>query len=114
MPEFRAQLRCALPDFDRTKWHLPQANEHMGGPEDHQGHKPGESTEEGCPGSWYRCNYIYSLVRYQRHRDANGSFTENLSLTRCKDPRVLEAIHHLEQERIRCSNYLDEKRLGNR
>lgn len=69
-------------------YHGPSRNDH-----------PPETHEDGCPGSWYRSRFARSLVRYERSVSGDGVLSENLNLTRCEDPIVLEAVHFLEIER---------------
>lgn len=69
---------------------------------------PPESTEDGCPGSWYRCAFADSVSRYERTimRDAIAS---NPLLDRCDDSLVLEAAAYLETERLRHRNFWNER-----
>lgn len=53
-------------------------------------------VEEGCPGGWYRCEFVRSLSRYRRSGSDNK--IENIFLSRCQDRFVIEAIHYLEDE----------------
>jgi len=75
----------------------------MGGqPERSGAPMPPESFEGGCPGSWYRCRFVMSLLPYQRPC-ANGVFSPNLRLDRCRDPLVIEAVRYWEQQQLRVS-----------
>jgi hypothetical protein len=71
--------------------------------------QPQETSEDGCPGAWYRCGFVQSLVRYERTSSGEGVLNENLMLSRCHDPLVLEAIQTLEIERARCLSHNREK-----
>jgi hypothetical protein len=73
-------------------------------PDDNPVH-PREDNEDGCPGAWYRCAFVGSLLKYERTISEDGVFSENVLLNRCTDRLVLEAIQHLEQERLRCRGY---------
>lgn len=62
---------------------------------------PLEDHEDGCPGAWYRCNFVLSLHKYERLQTDAG-FSENLLLTSRSDDRLLlEAITYYERERMR-------------
>jgi hypothetical protein len=62
---------------------------------------PPETHEDGCPGAWYRCRFILSLLRYERPWGDGRAASENINLTRCTDPLVIDAIHAMETERAR-------------
>ena len=82
----------------------------MGGlPEPGEPEEPSESHCDGCPGAWYRSRFVTSLIPYERTTDANGGYSENLRLTRCADPLVLDAIQYLEHERARALTHQREK-----
>lgn len=70
--------------------HGPDANE-----------EPVDTHHDGCPGAWYRSRFVVSLMKYERHVSGDGVYSENVLLTRCTDPLVLEAIQYLEHERAR-------------
>ncbi len=65
---------------------------------------PGESTEGGCPGSWYRCEWTASVSKYERMLSEHG-FSENLHLTRSDDRLLLDAVTYLEGQRLLARNY---------
>jgi hypothetical protein len=71
--------------------------------------EPKESHEDGCPGAWYRSRFALSLGPYERSVSEQGAYSENLLLSRCDDPLVLEAIQYLEQERARARAHLRER-----
>ena len=108
----RAHKRCALPDFDESKWGPTRPGPHMGRLPLYREDRCGESSEDGCPGSWYRTEYISSLSPYMRLSGKDGTYSANIILDRCHDPRVIRAINYYEQERARCSYHLEERRLG--
>jgi len=62
--------------------------------------EPPETHEDGCPGGWYRCRFVATLLRYQRPY-SQGVFSSNVFLDRCEDPLVLEATKYLEAEQLR-------------
>ncbi len=68
--------------------------------------EPAESTEDGCPGSWYRCAWTSSVMRYERMLSDSG-FSENLHLSRSDDRLVLEAAAYLENQRVRAANHAE-------
>lgn len=71
---------------------------------------PSEDSEaEGCPGGWYRCEWIRSLGKYRR-RGGGESRTENLLLTRTNDRLVLEAIQYLEDQEAQALSHFYECR----
>lgn len=73
---------------------------------------PMESHEHGCPGSWYRCGFVWSLRRYERLL-TDGGFSQNTMLDRTDDPLILEATQYFEYEslRVRCKD--NDKRIKN-
>lgn len=70
---------------------------------------PVERHDDGCPGAWYRSRFVASLMAYERPMSGDGVYSENLHLTRCTDPLVLDAIQYLEHERARALNHQREK-----
>lgn len=70
--------------------------------------EPKEDHGDGCPGAWYRSRFVRSLLRYER-TSADGVLSENLNLTRCDDPLVLEAVQALEIERANSRAHWREK-----
>ena len=53
-------------------------------------------ADMGCPGAWYRTDFMRSLDRYYRRRTENGGRVDSPALTQCTDSLVLEAIQTLE------------------
>lgn len=73
---------------------------------------PREPAEAGCPGSWYRTDWLASLRRYMR-REGSGGRIDNPVLSRCDDPLVHEAIAELEaQEDAATAEHLERIRKG--
>lgn len=70
---------------------------------------PGESNEDGCPGSWYRSAWALSVAHYERRMSEHG-FSENLHLSRSEDRLVLDAVGCLEDQRIRARNRDSDRR----
>lgn len=101
----QARLRCALPGFPRARWGEPLKGPHMGqlpilsGPDASE--QPGESHDEGCPGAWYRCGFVVSLLPFERSVSTEGAYSPNIRLDRCHDQLVIDAIQYLEHERAR-------------
>ncbi len=110
----QAKLRCALPGFPERQWGPTIDSYHMGalpvlaGPVEHS-ETPPESHEDGCPGAWYRCGFVSSLLPYERSVSEGGGYSENLRLSRCTDPLVLDAIQYLEHERARARSHQRER-----
>lgn len=71
--------------------------------------EPPEKAEDGCPGAWYRSRFVRSLIPYERTQSQHGALSENLLLSRCDDPLVLEAIQTLEIERARALSHNRER-----
>lgn len=63
--------------------------------------EPVETHHDGCPGAWYRSRFVASLYKFERPMSGDGVYSENVNLTRCTDPLVIEAIQYLEHERSR-------------
>lgn len=105
MRPVQAENRCALPGFPERVWEpaTPHGS-YMGrlpiihGPDASE--RPPETHEEGCPGAWYRSRFVLSLIPYER-AVSEGVYSDNVLLSRCNDPLVIEAIHYLEMERAR-------------
>ena len=70
---------------------------------------PGESTEDGCPGSWYRGAWALSVAHYERRMSEHG-FSENLHLSRSDDRLLLDAVGYLEDQRVRARNQDNRRR----
>jgi hypothetical protein len=69
---------------------------------------PIEPNEDGCPGAWYRCDFVFSLHRYMRPC-AEGVYSPNLALERTSDRLVVDAIAYFEHEQMRWRNWVAEK-----
>ncbi|MEL6705032.1 MAG: hypothetical protein AAFP15_12200 [Bacteroidota bacterium] len=72
---------------------------------------PPESTEDGCPGSWYRSVFALSVSRYERLLTDSG-FSDNLHLSRSQDRLLLDAVAYLEMQRLRARNRDEEARAA--
>lgn len=46
----------------------------------------------GCPGAWYRTDFVRSLDRYYRRRAEGGNRIENPALSQTDDPLIHEAV----------------------
>lgn len=106
----RADWCCALLDFHPSEWTGPRdtiAVQMGADPEISGGHMPAEGFEDGCPGSWYRCGFVQSLMRYQRPC-SNGVFSPNYHLDRCQDPLVHAAVRLWEQNSMRVTSWAHE------
>lgn len=107
--------RCPL--ISPRKWFPPgeQPRPHMGGPslvgEDpkepdlRDGYvnleEPHDSNQEGCPGSYYRCEWVWSCFRYMRPVSFDGVYSANQELDRTTNRLTIDAIRHLEYEQSR-------------
>jgi hypothetical protein len=80
-------------------------------PDDINPERPPDTHDDGCPGSWYRCELANSLAKYERILTDAG-FSSNLLADRTDDPLVLEAMQVLEQERVRARAHWAEIRLA--
>ena len=114
-PGHRRAYRCALPGFSRSMWQpVSGRGPYMGLPTDYEDDQnvlePPEPIDEGCPGAWYRCRFVRSLAVYERTPNQDGALSENLRLSRCDDPLVLDAIQYLETERARARIH-DQRRM---
>lgn len=89
----------------RALWSSPGSHpgRYLGG-NDPDDPEPIEGNEDGCPGGWYRCAFVWSLAPYLRPV-ADGHYSENLRLSRCEDPLVVDAVHYFEGERARWRNW---------
>lgn len=64
---------------------------------EHRWLRPREDIErDGCPGGWYRTEFIGSLMRYYRRRDGKGGRNVNPHLDACDDPFVISCILEIE------------------
>ena len=103
-PHEQARHHCALPGFDVSSWTgEPNTRIHMGAPRDYSREGKGDwaapcepIAETGCPGAWYRTDFVVSVLRYYRRRDEHGGRVENPALTQCTDPLVHESVQALE------------------
>lgn len=109
----QSELRCALPGFPERQWGPTNgAGAYMGrlpilyGPQASE--EPPETHDDGCPGAWYRCGFVHSLMPYERSC-SGGVYSANPLLDRTDDPLVIEAIQYLERERARARAHYDEK-----
>lgn len=111
---------CTLPGFDRSLWERTEIsdNDWMGAPRNYDREgvdpnwvTPGEPAEAGCPGAWYRTEFVGSLMRYYRPGDGNGGRVENLDLRDCTDSLVREAVRALEfYENAAMSKHYEDER----
>lgn len=122
-PTRRRELRCALPGFDESRWldvetprpymgRLPIYGDADASDDvrpDERPDAPRDSHDDGCPGSWYRCAFVVSLSKYERHF-TDGGFVSNMLADRTQDRLVLEALQMLESERIRARAHARETR----
>ena len=106
----RMASHCALPGTDTSAWtgtNLVQIR--MGAPADYSRegqpdddmvgswHHPMEDMlQAGCPGAWYRTDWISSVLRYYRRAVDGRGRIPNPSLDQCDDWLVHEAIQDLE------------------
>lgn len=119
-PHLQAARNCALPGFDASTWTGERlVRVHMGRPRDYAREGKGDwaapcepIAETGCPGAWYRTDFVASVLRYYRRRDDNGGRIENPTLTRCDDPLVHEAVLLLEAFEDQAINEFRERRLA--
>jgi hypothetical protein len=101
-PEARAARHCCLPDFDTNTWNgenLVQIR--MGAPADFdsEDENPAEDIEhEGCPGAWYRSEFIDSLLKYHRRVDDNGGRVSDHAYSSVADPFVQQCLRALETQ----------------
>lgn len=105
VPREQAARNCALSGFNIGSWTSTRlVRVRMGAPPryDLEGKTrdwkaPHEdATEAGCAGSWVRCEFVRSVLRYYRRRMEGGGRIENLDLTQCHDPLIHEAVQALE------------------
>ncbi len=119
VPAEQAKRNCALPFFDVSTWRGEcLKNVHMGAPRDYAREKQGgdwatpyEDIENGgCPGAWYRTDFVASVLRYYRRRTEGGGRVPNPALDACDDPLVHEAVQALESyEDGALSEYLENR-----
>ena len=115
----RRQLRCALPGFDETRWAEGATPLHFMGrlrvvnPDgtERDPDRPRERHDEGCPGSWYRSEFVDSLAKYERILTDAG-YSSNLLADRTDDRLVIEALQYIEHERVRARGHWNEVRLA--
>ncbi len=63
---------------------------------------PMESHCDGCPGGWYRCAFVASLMPYMPWR-SDGQFQQCLELERTDSRLILEWVRVLQGEQLRHS-----------
>lgn len=59
---------------------------------------PPEVADEGCPGGWYRCRFIWSLVDMLRIRTESGGRVQNPFFDTCEDPLVWAWVMYFERQ----------------
>lgn len=111
----RCRLRCALPGFSEANWGPADSapREYMGKlpvvgndeiaacvERDENPDAPPDTHEDGCPGAWYRCGFVRSLIKYERLL-GDSVFSSNVLLDRCTDRLVIEATQYIEFQRMR-------------
>ena len=113
-PEQRAAHCCALPDFDTSQWTASDTrHEHMGAPPDYASEStdsgwqyPPESVEDdGCPGAWYRCEFVRSLLKYRRPMDGNGNRIGHHAYDNAADPFLQECLRVWEGEEMHAESH---------
>jgi hypothetical protein len=106
-PEQRAAHCCALADYDTNQWTASDIRHvHMGAPSNYEAegvdsawqHPPENVEDDGCPGSWYRCQFIQSLLPYRRLQDGNGGRINHHAYNDVTDPFVKTCLFELELE----------------
>lgn len=106
-PEQRAAHCCALADYDTNQWTASDIRHvHMGAPANYEAegvdsawqHPPENVEDDGCPGSWYRCQFIQSLLPYRRLQDGNGGRINHHAYNDVTDPFVKTCLRELELE----------------
>ncbi len=119
----REQRGCTRADLDPVPWDVDISRmfHYMGREDCHEyngklyhGHQVDyrympEDPDDGCPGGWYRCRYIYSLMPYFRLRTQSGDRVENLHLRHITNSRIIEAVHYFEGEREAAIAYWHER-----
>lgn len=77
-----------------SRWQPPghYLNVYMGAAATSDDALPADTNDEGCPGSWYRCEWSWSVQRYKGQHGKN--VTKRL---------VLDALDYLEGEEARAS-----------
>lgn len=60
--------------------------------------RPSEPLDEGCPGGWYRCEFVSSVMPFRRRRTRDGLHDSNPRLNDSTDPPILEAIAFYEEQ----------------
>ena len=81
----------------------------MGAHSDDDG-EPVEENEDGCPGGWYRCTFVWSLGRYLRPSNGEGLYSEAVALSRSDDRLVLDAVNYFELEQARWRSWAHDQR----
>lgn len=109
-------MNCALPGFNTGTWTGKSlVRRYMGANprydregKDSDWNNPKERPEEtGCPGSWYRTDFVQSVLDYRRKPDSNGGRIPNRLLDLCENTLVIEAVNYLEacENEWRCEEY---------
>lgn len=73
---------------------------------------PFEEPEDGCPGGWYRSQFVVSLLPYMRTRAEGGARNSNPLLDRCDDELVVQLVMYLEHEQERQQAWREEQASG--
>jgi hypothetical protein len=68
--------------------------------------KPREDIEDGCPGAWYRTDFVDSVDRYTRRRTKGGGRVPSPPFDRAPW-QVQAAVLYLEAEQERCIGFVD-------
>lgn len=106
----RMQRHCALPGTDTSQWTGEEIYPtRMGAPADYDREgqpddpmtgywaKPFEDiVNAGCPGAWYRTEFVSSVLHYYRRAVEGRQRVPNPSFDQCDDWLVREAIQELE------------------
>jgi len=113
---------CSLPDIDPTDWKSTPADLldcYMGALPDYasegQRHdylRPNEPHDDGCPGGWYRCEFIDSIHQYRRTRAEGGMRADNPLIHKDTDRLLLEAIQYLEKQEEAAMAYFHDCAYG--
>lgn len=113
-PEKRAANCCALEDWNTNDWTAEEVEHvHMGAPPDYEAeavdsnwrYPPEPIEDEGCAGSWYRCEFVMSLLRYHRAPDAQGGRVDHHAYAACEDPFVWDCLRFLEAEEMAADSH---------
>ncbi len=58
---------------------------------------PPEDANDGCPGGWYQCQFVYSLKKYMRDRSKDGVRSSNPLFDKA-DEFIQAAVMYYERE----------------